>query len=418
MRVVVIGGGVIGVTTAYYLAEAGHEVVVYDRQSGPAQEASYANAGEISSGHAAPLAAPGMPLRALKWLVARDSPLVFRPKFDPKYWLWMARTLRNCTAERYASNKAQMMALAEYSRDLLRVLRQATGISYDERSMGTLQLFRSQEQLDQAVADSSMLDRFSIPYDILDADGCLAAEPGLGSLRDKIAGGMRLPDDETGDCRLFTERLAELCAARGVVFKFGRKVVSIDHWGGRVRRIVATDGKVEADAYVVAAGSYSERFMRKLSQRLPVYPLKGYSLTVPISDARLAPVSTVIDETRKVAITRLGDRIRIGGTMEMSGFDVALYESCRPPLERALDELFPGAGDLREARFWCGLRPMTPDGPPIVGRARFPNLFVNSGHGMFGWTMACGSSKILADIISGRAPEIDASGLGPQRYWN
>lgn len=418
MRVVVVGGGVIGVTTAYYLAEAGHEVVVYDRQKGPAQEASYATAGEISSGYAAPLAAPGMPLRALKWLVARDSPLVVRPKFDPKYWLFLAAMLRNCTAERYAANKAQMVALSEYSRDMLRVLRQATGMSYDERSMGTLQLFRTQQQLDHAIADTSLLDRFSIPYEILDVDGCVAVEPGLASSRDRIAGGLRLPDDETGDCRLFTERLAELCAARGVVFKFGRKVTAIDQWSGKVRRIVASDGKVEGDAFVVATGSYSERFMRKLHQGVPVYPIKGYSLTVPISQAQAAPVSTVIDEGRKVAITRLGDRIRIGGMMEMSGFDVALYESCRPPLERALNELFPGAGDLREARFWCGLRPMTPDGPPIVGRGKHSNLFVNTGHGMFGWTMACGSGKIVADIVSGREPEIDASGLAPQRFWN
>lgn len=417
MKVIVVGGGVIGVTTAYYLAEAGHEVVVYDRQKAPAQETSFANSGEISSGYASPLAAPGVPLKALKWLGMKDGPFSFRPKLDPKMWLWLARMLRNCTASRYAANKALMMPLAEYSRDMLRVLREGTGISYDERSHGTLQLFRTQQQLDGIASDVAVLDRFDVPYEILDAAGCIAGEPGLAGARQGISGGLRLPDDETGDCRLFTERLAELCAERGVVFRFGKGVFSLEHWGGQVRQITSGDGRVGADAFVLAAGSYSERFMRKLQQRVPVYPLKGYSLTVPVADAARAPVSTVIDETYKVAVTRLGDRIRIGGTVEMSGFDLTLHESRRAPLERSLSELFGGAGNLREAHFWCGLRPMTPDGPPIVGRTKLPNLYINTGHGMLGWTMACGSAKILADTISGREPEIDASGLGPERYW-
>ncbi|WP_343207441.1 D-amino acid dehydrogenase [Aminobacter sp. MSH1] len=417
MKVIVVGGGVIGVTTAYYLAEAGHEVVVCDRQKAPAQETSFANSGEISSGYASPLAAPGVPLKALKWLAMKDGPFSFRPKFDPKMWLWLARMLRNCTAARYAANKAIMMPLAEYSRDMLRVLREGTDISYDERSQGTLQLFRTQQQLDAIASDVAVLDKFEVPYEILDAAGCIAAEPGLAGGHQKIAGGLRLADDETGDCRLFTERLAELCAQRGVVFRFGNGVHSLDHRDGRVRQIGCTDGHIRADAVVLATGSYTERFMRKLHQRVPIYPLKGYSLTVPVADAESAPVSTVIDETYKVAITRLGDRIRIGGTVEMSGFDLTLYEPRRAPLERSLRELFPGAGDLREAHFWCGLRPMTPDGPPIVGRTKLTNLYINSGHGMLGWTMACGSGKILADMISGREPEIDASGLGPERYW-
>ena len=416
MKVIVIGGGVIGVTTAYYLAEAGHEVVVYDRQNGAAQETSYANSGEISSGYASPLAAPGVPLKALKWLAVQDGPFSFRPKFDPKMWMWLARMLRNCTAERYQANKALMMTLAEYSRDMLRVLRQGTGISYDERSHGTLQLFRTQEQLDGIASDVAVLDKFEVPYEILDAAGCIAAEPGLAGARLNIAGGLRLPDDETGDCRLFTERLVELCSERGVVFRFGKRVYSLEHAGGRVHHVVTDDGVISADAFVLAAGSYTERFMRKLHQRVPVYPLKGYSLTVPVADADRAPASTVIDETYKVAVTRLGERIRIGGTMEMSGFDLTLHESRRAPLERSLRELFPGAGDLRGAHFWCGLRAMTPDGPPILGPTKLGNLFINTGHGMLGWTMACGSGKILADMISGREPEIDASGLGPERY--
>lgn len=417
MRVVVVGGGVIGITTAYYLAEAGHEVVVYDRQNCPAQETSYANAGEISSGYASPLAAPGVPLQALKWMLSKDSPFVFKPNLDPNFWRWLFQFLRNCTAERYQANKAVMMPLAEYSRDLLRVLRQATGISYDEGSHGTLQLFRSQEQLDRAAADTSVLDRFQVPYEILDAAGCISAEPGLAAARDRISGGLRLPDDETGDCRLFTEKLAALCASRGVVFKYGNEVNSFKRFDGKVARIRTADGATEGDAFVLAAGSYSERFMRRLGQSVPVYPLKGYSLTVPLAVGQAGPVSTVVDETNKVAITRLGDCIRVGGTLEMSGFDVTLYEGRRALLERSLRELFPGADNLREASFWCGLRPMTPDGPPVVGRTKLSNLFINTGHGMLGWTMACGSGKILADMISGWEPEIEVAGLGPQRYW-
>lgn len=416
MKVVVVGGGVIGVTTAYYLAEAGHEVIVVDRQHGPAQETSYANAGEISSGYASPLAAPGVPSKALRWLAMKDGPLVVRMKFDPKMWLWLFRMLGNCTASRYAANKARMMPLAEYSRDMLRVLRQATGISYDERSQGTLQLFRTQEQFDAIGADVAALDHFEVPYEILDASACVVAEPALAGAGGRIAGGLRLPDDETGDCRLFTERLTRLCIQRGVIFRFGNKVNSLQHSNGRISQVALAEGSIKADAFVLATGSYSERFMRKLHQRIPVYPLKGYSLTVPIVDATAAPVSTVIDETFKVAITRLGNRIRVGGTVEMSGFDVTLHEARRAPLERSLRELFPDVGDLREASFWCGLRPMTPDGPPLIGRTRYPNLFINTGHGMLGWTMACGSGKILADIVSGREPEIDASGLGLERY--
>ncbi|PWK76353.1 D-amino acid dehydrogenase [Aminobacter sp. AP02] len=417
MKVIVVGSGIIGVTTAYYLAEAGHEVVVYDRQEGPGQETSYANSGEISSGYASPLAAPGVPAKALKWLAMKDGPFSFRPKFDPKMWMWLARTLRNCTAERYQANKALMMTLAEYSRDMLRVLRQGTGISYNELSHGTLQLLRTQEQLDGIASDVAVLDRFEVPYEILDASGCITAEPGLAGAGHNIVGGLRLPDDETGDCRLFAERLAELCTERGVGFRFGKRVYSLEHAGGRVHHLVSDDGISTADAFVLAAGSYSERFMRKLHQRVPLYPLKGYSLTLPLVDADRAPVSTVVDETYKVAITRLGDRIRIGGTVELSGFDLTLHEKRRFPLERSLRELFPGAGDLRQAEFWCGLRAMTPDGPPILGRTKLPNLFLNTGHGMLGWTMACGSGKILADMISGREPEIDARGLGPERFW-
>lgn len=416
MNIMVLGGGVIGVTTAYYLAEAGHEVTVIDRQKGPALETSFANAGEISPGYASPWAGPGIPLKAIKWLLMKHGPLVVRPAFDPHMWTWLVKMLRNCTAERYAINKSRMVPLAEYSRDTLKALREATGITYDERTQGTLQLFRTQKQLDGTGGDVQVLKKYGVPYEILDRDGCIGAEPALAGVREKFVGGLRLPRDETGDCKMFTEKLAELCVARGVKFEYDTTIYRVIRSRNRIGHVSTSDGFKAADAYVMALGSYSAGFMRRMKRSIPVYPVKGYSITVPIKDAALAPVSTVMDETYKVAITRLGDRIRVGGTAEISGFDLRLHESRRRTLEHSVGDLFPGAGAMREATFWCGLRPMTPDGPPLIGRTELSNLFLNTGHGTLGWTMACGSAKVLADIISNRVPEIDALPLAQERY--
>ncbi|MFB9981958.1 D-amino acid dehydrogenase [Mesorhizobium kowhaii] len=416
MKIMVLGGGVIGVTTAYYLAEAGHEVTVVDRQKGPALETSFANAGEISPGYASPWAGPGIPLKAIKWLLMKHGPLVVRPAFDPHMWTWLIKMLRNCTADRYAINKARMVPLAEYSRDTLKALREATGIVYDERAQGTLQLFRTQKQLDGTGGDVEVLKKYGVPYEILDQDGCVAAEPGLAGVREKFVGGLRLPRDETGDCKMFTDRLAELCVARGVKFEYDLTVWRVLRSRNRIANLSTSKGWMTADAYVMAMGSYSAAFMRRVKRPIPVYPVKGYSITVPIQDAAVAPVSTVMDETYKVAITRLGDRIRVGGTAEISGFDLRLHESRRRTLEHSVGDLFPGAGAMRDATFWCGLRPMTPDGPPLIGRTELSNLYLNTGHGTLGWTMACGSAKVLADIISSRVPDIDVRDLAQERY--
>ncbi|ESZ40340.1 D-amino acid dehydrogenase [Mesorhizobium sp. L2C066B000] len=416
MKIFVLGGGVIGVTTAYYLAEAGHEVTVFDRQKGPALETSFANAGEISPGYASPWAGPGIPLKAIKWLLMKHGPLVVRPAFDPYMWTWLIKMLRNCTADRYAINKARMVPLAEYSRDTLKALREATGIAYDERTKGTLQLFRTQKQLDGTGGDVEVLKKYGVPYELLDPEGCIGAEPALAGVREKFVGGLRLPGDETGDCKMFTDRLAELCVARGVTFEYGTQIRRFSKNRNRIVSVGTDQRSRAADAYVLALGSYSARFMRLLRRPIPVYPVKGYSITVPIKDAVAAPVSTVMDETYKVAITRLGDRIRVGGTAEISGFDHRLHESRRRTLEHSVGDLFPDGGDLKAASFWCGLRPMTPDGPPLVGRTEFSNLYLNTGHGTLGWTMACGSAKVLSDIISSKVPDIDVRELGPERY--
>jgi D-amino-acid dehydrogenase len=416
MKVFILGSGVIGVATAHYLAEAGHEVTVVDRKPGPALETSFANAGEVSPGYSSPWAGPGIPVKAIKWLLMRHGPLVIRPVLDPNMWAWVFKMLRNCTAARYAVNKARMVPIAEYSRDRLRELRTATGITYDERSQGTLQLFRKQKQLDGIGGDVAVLREFGVPFEVLDPAGCIGAEPALAQVRGKFAGGLRLPGDETGDCKLFTEKLAAHAKGRGVVFRFDTTIDGIDVERGRIAGVRTSAGKQTADAYVVALGSYSPVMLRPLGISIPVYPIKGYSITVPVADPDGAPQSTVMDETYKVAITRLGNRIRVGGTAEISGYDLRLHQARRDTLEHSVGDLFPVGGDLARATFWCGLRPMTPDGPPIIGATKYTNLYLNTGHGTLGWTMACGSGRALADIISGRKPEIDVSALGPGRY--
>ncbi len=416
MKIIVLGSGVIGVTTAYYLARAGHEVTVVDRQAEPAQETSFANAGEVSPGYSSPWAGPGVPVKAIKWLLMRHGPLVIWPKLDPVMWWWMLKLLRNCTAERYAINKSRMIPIAEYSRDCLRALRAETGIKYDERSQGTLQLFRKQKQLDGTADDIAVLKETGVPYEVLDPAGCIAAEPGLATSTVKFVGGLRLPQDETGDCHMFTQALAKEAAKLGVQFKFNTGIERLETDGDRISGVVTSEGLLQADAYVAALGSWSPRMLKPIGIPVPVYPVKGYSITVPISDADGAPVSTVMDESYKVAITRLGDRIRVGGTAEISGYSSSLDAARRATLDHSLTDMFPYGGDLSKATFWCGLRPMTPDGPPIIGATRYSNLHLNTGHGTLGWTMACGSARVLADLMSGRKPDIDVSELVVSRY--
>jgi D-amino-acid dehydrogenase len=416
MKVVVLGAGVIGTTTAYYLALSGHEVTVIDRQPSPALETSFANAGEISPGYASPWAAPGIPAKAVKWLMMRHAPLIVQPKPDLAKIAWVTRMLMNCTSAAYGVNKSRMVRLAEYSRDCLIDLRKTTGISYDERTQGTLQLFRTQKQVDGAYKDIKVLQEDGVPFEVLDADGCIAAEPALADKRHKIAGGLRLPGDETGDCYKFTNRLAEMAAAAGVTFRYGITIERLEVAMGRVTAVQTDAGKVSGDAFVLAMGSYSPMLARPLGIKLPVYPVKGYSITVPIKDASKAPESTIMDETYKIAITRLGDRIRVGGMAEIAGFDMTLHPKRRATLVHSVEDLFGGAGDQSQATFWCGLRPMTPDGTPIVGRSPIANLFLNTGHGTLGWTMAAGSGRLMDDLISGRKGDIESGDLGYGRY--
>jgi D-amino-acid dehydrogenase len=415
MRVVILGSGVVGVASAWYLAQAGHQVTVIDRQPGPALETSAGNAGQISPGYAAPWAAPGVPLKAIKWMFQRHAPLAIRLDGSRFQLEWMWQMLRNCDMRHYQQNKSRMVRIAEYSRDCLKALRQQTGIAYEGRQGGTLQLFRTAQQYESAAKDIAVLKEAGVPYELLEAAQLAQAEPALAATQHKLTGGLRLPNDETGDCQLFTQRLAKMAADAGVEFRFNTPVDGLLQEGNKITGVQCGDERVTAEAYVVAFGSYSTALLDEIV-KVPVYPLKGYSLTIPIKDADAAPVSTVLDETYKVAITRFDDRIRVGGMAEIVGYNTKLLPARRATLEMVVRDLYPQGGHIEQATFWSGLRPMTPDGTPIVGRTPLKNLFLNTGHGTLGWTMACGSGQLLADIISGRTPAIAADDLSVMRY--
>ncbi|MCO8088670.1 MULTISPECIES: D-amino acid dehydrogenase [Acinetobacter] len=415
MRVIVLGSGVIGVTSAYYLAQQGASVTVLDRQTGPAEETSFGNAGQVSPGYSTPWAAPGIPFKAVKWMFQHHAPLAVN--LDGSMWQlqWMAQMLKNCNAQHYAINKERMVRVAEYSRDCLRQLRQDTGISYENRSKGTLQLFRKDAQLDAVQRDIEVLKESGVEYELLDRDGLARVEPALAAAKDKLVGGLHLPNDETGDCYLFTNALAKLAQEMGVDFQFNQNVEKLLVEGDEIKGVLVNGKVLTADRYVLAFGSYSREFLKPLHLDLPVYPVKGYSLTVPIVDPAMAPQSTVLDETYKIAITRFDQRIRVGGMAELSGFNLGLNQDRRATLEMVTKDLFPG-GDLPQASFWTGLRPMTPDSTPIIGGTRYKNLFLNTGHGTLGWTMACGSGKLISDLVMQQQPEISTEGLSLQRY--
>ena len=415
MRVVVLGSGVVGVTSAWYLRQQGHGVTVIDREPDAALETSAANAGQISPGYAAPWAAPGVPLKAIKWMFQRHAPLAISLDGAGFQLKWMWQMLRNCDTRHYMENKGRMVRLAEYSRDCLKALRASTGIAYEGRQGGTLQLFRTEQQYENAAKDIAVLEDAGVPYQLLESHRLAEVEPALADVAHKLTGGLQLPNDETGDCQLFTQRLARMAAEAGVVFRYNTPVDRLLYEGNQIYGVQCGAEVVKADAYVMAFGSYSTAMLKGIVD-IPVYPLKGYSLTIPIAEESGAPMSTVLDETYKIAITRFDSRIRVGGMAEIVGFNTALLQPRRETLEMVVRDLYPRGGHVEQATFWTGLRPMTPDGTPIVGRTPYKNLWLNTGHGTLGWTMACGSGQLISDLISGRTPAIPFDDLGVARY--
>lgn len=416
MKVIVMGGGVIGVTTAWYLAAAGHEVTVIDRRDGVARETSFANAGLIAPGHAYAWASPRAPLMLLKSLFGSDSALRFRLKADPRMWVWSLRFLANCTTERNRANTVVKVKLCNYSREALIALRKETGIAYDETTKGALYLYRDKDHLRIGLANMALLNDHGVGLKELDPDGVAALEPALGHFKSKLAGAIYAPKDESGDAFAFTEKLAAMAAARGVAFQLGTRIEGIATSGDRIEGVVTAQGRVAGDHYVLALGSYSPLAARGLSVRLPVYPVKGYSVTIPTAGFDGAPMIAGVDEGQLIAFCRMGDRLRLTATADFAGYDTDYEAKDFSAMLRVARELFPNAGTFDRPSFWACLRPMTPDGPPIIGGTRYGNLWINTGHGHMGWTMACGSGRILADLIQGRTPEIDIAGFSPARY--
>ena len=408
MKIAVLGAGVVGVTSAWYLANAGHEVTVVDRQDAAAMETSFANGGQISTSHAEPWANPGTPKQILKWLGREDSPMLFRLRADPRQWAWGLAFLRECLPARTRANAAQIAAINRYSRERLLALRAETGIQYEQQTRGILRIYESHQALDEAVAAATLEKRHGIDLRVLTAAECVGLEPALSARAEHITGGVHAPGDESGDAHRFTQELARLCAARGVGFRFGSGVARIATAGGRVAGVLLDSGQsVAADAYVMALGSYSPLLLRPIGISIPVYPLKGYSITIDLAEGDVAPRISLSDGAHKLVMSRLGNRLRVAGTAELAGYDTSINEVRCKAIVRRTFELFPKAGKPENAQFWAGLRPGTPGGVPCIGRTRYPNLLLNTGHGTLGWTMACGSGAAIADIAGGRTPETD-----------
>ncbi|MBB3229622.1 D-amino acid dehydrogenase [Halomonas stenophila] len=417
MKVLILGSGVVGVTSAYYLARRGHEVTVVDRQPSPAMETSYGNAGQVSFGFSSPWAAPGIPQKAMKWMFQEHAPLKIQPRMDPTMARFMMKMFANCNAEHYAVNKERMVRIAEHSRACIDALRAETGIRYEDRQRGLLQLFRHDSQVEAVAKDMKVLAQCGVRHELLDSEAIKTVEPALARVPGKFVGGLHLPDDQTGDCHLFTNRLADHCRQHlGVKFRFNVDIQRLKRGGAGIESVVTSAGELTADAYVVCLGSYSPFLVKDLDIRLPIYPVKGYSLTVPVVDDGGAPQSTVMDESYKVAISRFDDRIRVGGTAELASFDLSLLEKRRATISMVVKDVFPEGGDVARAEFWTGLRPMTPDSTPIIGATKHGNLWLNTGHGTLGWTMSCGSGQLLSDLIDARRPAIDPRGLDVSRY--
>ncbi|MDO8930888.1 MAG: D-amino acid dehydrogenase [Rhodocyclaceae bacterium] len=409
MRVAVLGSGLLGVASAWYLARDGHAVTVVDRQPGTALETSFANGGQISTSHAEPWANPGAPWQAIKWLGHEDSPLLWRLRADAAQWAWGLRFLRECLPGRTRANIAAILNLALYSRARLWALRRELGFEYDALERGILHFYTDPREFEHAIPQAALMREFGCERVPKSAAECLAIEPALANSTVPIVGGTFTAADESGDARQFAQALAERCAASGVDFLYGADIQALDVCGGSVAGVqLRNGGMLKADAYVVALGSYSPLLLRPVGVSIPVFPAKGYSVTIPLDEDSMAPTVSLTDDGHKIVFSRLGERLRVAGTAEFAGYDTALNAIRCEAILRRVAAIFPQAMRRHEGiDYWAGLRPATPGNVPFVGQAKFANLFLNTGHGTLGWTMACGSGKLLADLVAGRAPEID-----------
>ena len=431
MRVIVLGAGLLGVTSAYFLQQLGHEVTVIDRQATPGAETSFANGGQISVSHAEPWANPSAPLKVLQWLGKEDAPLLFRLRADMRQWLWGLSFLRNCAPARTRHNIEQIVSLGTYSRDTLQQLRAATGIQYDQRTQGILHFYTNQKEFDGALAPAEQMRALGCERQVISADEAVRIEPALAHIRPQLAGATFTAEDESGDANQFTRELARLCKAAGVQFRMGHHITALREAGGNIDHVEVTNAegrfeRVRGDAFVVAMGSFSPLLVEPLGIRLPIYPAKGYSVTMPVKDASMAHQVSLTDDEFKLVFSRYtsergGDRLqdrdvlRIAGTAELNGYDRHLNQVRCDAIVRRVEQLFPGAGDTTQAQFWTGLRPATPSNVPLIGKTKVGNLFLNTGHGTLGWTHACGSGKSIARIVSGLVPELDFDFTGMAR---
>jgi D-amino-acid dehydrogenase len=417
MNVMVLGAGLLGVTSAYFLRQQGHDVTVVDRQATPAAETSFANGGQISVSHAEPWANPSAPLKVLMWLAKEDAPLLFRLRADLNQWLWTLKFLRECTPGRTRLNIERIVRLGTYSREMLQALRRDTGIDYDQRTQGILHLYTSLKELEAAEGPAAQMRELGCDRRVITADEAVRIEPALHHIRSRLAGATYTSQDESGDANTFARELVEHCQADGVQFLMSHTVTALRAERGRLEHVEATDSEgrfqfLRADAYVLALGSWSPLYAGPLGIRLPIYPAKGYSVTMPVRDASKAFEVSLTDDEYKIVFSRLGSRLRIAGTAELNGYDRDLNRVRCEALVRRTEELFPGAGQTEHAQYWTGLRPATPSNVPIIGRSKLPNLYLNTGHGTLGWTHACGSGKSIARIISGLKPEVEFPFVG------
>jgi len=424
MRVIVLGAGLLGTTSAYFLSQLGHDVTVVDRQATPGAETSFANGGQISVSHAEPRANPSAPLKVLQWLGKEDAPLLFRIRADMRQWLWGLSFLRECTPARTRHNIEQIVRLGTYSRDTLQQLRRDTGIDYDQRTQGILHFYTTQKEFDGALAPAEQMRQLGCERRVISADEAVLLEPALAHIRPQLAGATYTAEDESGDANRFTRELAQRAEAAGVQFRLGHTVTALREVGGRIDHVEVTDKegrfqRLQADAFVLAMGAFSPMLAAPLGVRLPIYPAKGYSVTMPVKDASKAHQVSLTDDEFKLVFSRLtgpnGDRLRIAGTAELNGYDRDLNAVRCEAIVRRVEQLFPGAGDTTQAQFWTGLRPATPSNVPVIGRSKVPNLFLNTGHGTLGWTHACGSGKSIARIVTGLTPEVDFAFRGVEK---